>query len=798
MIGGYAIYSKLNNSYGVKALTEIEFRRLSGNRIHKKFKASIDKQIMENEFKINFETKDNISEVNVILMPELSESQLDTYLDILNDEPNHLFKYAELLAMISYNQISPHKFEIKKKLNLLLETQSSYWENSSNCKYSLNKKFIEREFSDIVNLSMQNINIINMLDSKKAIDITPEILKGNNYIDDLIRDTKWVELINRSPYFLPIIATDSYESVLHIYKQIPSEFLKYTFIANLLCARTHVHLILNNKELLIESKDIFEKYAIVFKYLIGYAWMSLKNEEIVQGIRMKDTARFIFDIDTVYNLPLYPFTYEDINQNPYACVAIDIEIMNLKKNCMGMDMMQDYKKYYGVCNSQEFEKRLNIFINGKNEKGILDMIDWSHCRISGSAMTACGMKYNPLMDLCKVSDSDTLSDLDIASYFNHYYLDSDVDLICNYKSIWDFLNMINNFINNLTIIAPDLVIESIHTASIIISEELIMYELDELKNVLNNNTIDVDYIKHNFDKFEIKAYFHYKYYHPWKTNQNKLKNMLNNHTAHKLYAEFISKEDFRIYSLNYSIDDQTTEDYEGYIWSKDLDMNVSENDNKIIGKISESIRFKIITKNIKTFEIFKSKDVNFFSMISKFHMGFVRATWNGTTVHCLTSYITSMMIQLTTDYKYFSSIRDPVEIVNKYRSRGWGIILNDKEKVHMANFNSSAKLPGLDSNKWLEIYKIDITNKESVRKIFGSRKSSDDLFKPSKIFQNLPDECYRNVNHLTFDTFDTSFQSFTKPKLEWLLKLKAIGDNGFVIPLDKSVINRAFIDINSQ
>ena len=77
-------------------------------------------------------------------------------------------------------------------------------------------------------------------------------------------------------------------------------------------------------------------------------------------------------------------------------------------------------------------------------------------------------------------------------------------------------------------------------------------------------------------------------------------------------------------------------------------------------------------------------------------MGFVRGLWDGKKAKCLPSYISSMMLQLSTDYKYFASIRDPIDIINKYRSRGFGIILNDFEKTHMAYFNSIKNT----NNKW--------------------------------------------------------------------------------------------------
>ena len=148
-----------------------------------------------------------------------------------------------------------------------------------------------------------------------------------------------------------------------------------------------------------------------------------------------------------------------------------------------------------------------------------------------------------------------------------------------------------------------------------------------------------------------------------------------------------------------------------------------------------------------------------------------------------------MMLQFTSDYKYFASIRNPIEIVNKYRSRGFGIILNDYEKLHMAYYNST-RIKDDDSNiKWIEMYKVNIKSKKSVENIFGVKKSSDDIFKPSKYFDGIPDDCFKNINHDTLSNFDECFSSLITPPLSELAKLKAITDNGKINPLDKNIIN---------
>lgn len=807
------IYSNSNsnsqnnsNSYGIKQISESIFKKLMYNEFHKQSRFLIPKSKIETEFETNINIEKE--ELDVILMTELNESQLKTYLETYeDDEIDNLNKYLEFLSVIKYYQIYPEKFKIKKKLDFLLNSISFYWEDPSNCNFNLTQKFIDRRFNNCNYVNNKNNNNNNneiihktLLNSNNNSKLSNLKINSHemNYLNGLLRENNWTDFTLKN-YNLSKISSLSYSDVLIIYNQLPTEYMKYNFICNMLCSRSHCHLILNSRELLEQSKPIFDKYKIVFKYLIGYSWLTLKNEEYHIYCRMKDSDRIVFDIDTANLLPVFPFTWDDLNQNPYACVLIDETILNLKKNCLSMNMMRNYNQYYGVCSSKEFSRRLNIFVNGTNVKGILDQIDWSCCAVTGSAMTACGMKYNPLMDICKLSNNPTeLADEDLSSFFFHYYEQSDVDLICNKESIIDFIDTVQKLVEKYP--KEKTTVDDIHTGSIVISDEFIAGEIEKMRKVLKNNNIDVEYVKKNYDSQDIKNYFYDKFYVPWKIEQFKKIKNLNKHTEEliKKYLKAIPRDEFRIYDMVYDINEENMigKDFEKYYFSNNE--NNKNNKNKLIAKLSESIRYKIKCQGIKTFEIFKSRNENFFSIVSRFHMGFVRAFWNGHTVKCLPSYITSMMLQLAVDYKYFSSVRSPVEIVNKFRSRGFGSILNDHEKVIMAHYNSTKGDNFDEKSKWLEMYKIDIKDKKSIENIFGAKKSSDDIFKPSKFFMNLHQDCFKNINHDTVTTFDECFSSIITPSVSSMSKCKAINNNGKINPLSKEVINLGWNLINSN
>ena len=89
------------------------------------------------------------------------------------------------------------------------------------------------------------------------------------------------------------------------------------------------------------------------------------------------------------------------------------------------------------------------------------------------------------------------------------------------------------------------------------------------------------------------------------------------------------------------------------------------------------------------------------------------------------------MTLLNIDYKYFAGSKDPIEIINKYRMRGYTTLLNDSEKIRFVSYSNKVE-------KWNNLYgNIEKTDENSIKSIFGPRNLSDKLFFPRRVNKDL-------------------------------------------------------------
>ena len=202
-------------------------------------------------------------------------------------------------------------------------------------------------------------------------------------------------------------------------------------------------------------------------------------------------------------------------------------------------------------------------------------------------------------------------------------------------------------------------------------------------------------------------------------------------------------------------------------------------------------------------EIFQIKYEDFFSCVSRFHLPCVRGYYNGDNVYLLPSCISAHMTYINMDYKYFAGSKDPIEIINKYRTRGFGTILNDKEKIHLVEYSNQI-------NKWKNLYQINIKDQNSVNKVFGNIDYNSRLYKPrlynSEEYHDsvYVSDTYNQINMVSYIYDEDEYMNELNRLYNYndiginTLRFRTIKDSGYVMPLKTWIMDAVWDQVNSQ
>jgi hypothetical protein len=223
--------------------------------------------------------------------------------------------------------------------------------------------------------------------------------------------------------------------------------------------------------------------------------------------------------------------------------------------------------------------------------------------------------------------------------------------------------------------------------------------------------------------------------------------------------------------------------------------------------IREGFKFKITSKLMHhSIELFQTKYEPFFSCVARFHLPCVRGYYNGSETVLLPSCVSAMMTMMNIDYKYFAGSKDPIEIINKYRNRGFGTFLNDKEKIKFVEYSDAVE-------KWKKLYNLKKKVKASVDSVLGAMDINVDFFKPRKVLpENYTEvtpvlENYKKLNYeplkeFSVETNDETFKEYQRQfnlpdNLQSLFKqmymsLDSLKKDGYVKPLDKWFVEYGF------
>jgi hypothetical protein len=776
-------------------------------------------------------------ELDEIIIPliELNEENVLQYINMYDKETTLDILTLSLSLAEFYNKYDKSIDAYMNNLILQIDT-NGYWQNPKNCNINMDIVFNKRTLNyngyrldSIKYTTLNGAKTINNLSN--YFNITKN-QQTDNYLDGITDDTKKPHKSEHMNIFQVLKESDkrtfyatkdegqfpfTQQDVIKFFNQISNEKYRLKMLVKFLTTKDICHFVINNKIVLQRNADLFKKYKPLFAYIFGYTWITFYLEESIFSTKSTKKHRFVYDHDTARELPIFPFSMENVHNNPYLSLLLNRDVIDPATNCMSIDALADYDKYYGLCEREEALKRFNCFVSGRSDVNIFKNLDSTIFSFSGSMIPACLQKRSPLLDLC--TSDDMSFDDKYSTYFTHYYGESDIDVMCATSSTAEFLSHGSRFmktlVENLGCNREDIKAVPNKKTTIIISRYFFKECIDDINAELNtsytpeqlilmfNTVFSSENEETNKLPMEIMNYFYVDYVHE-KNNSVKKWRILQKHNNvdfdHELvsqYNQITELKDISIKMTSYDVSEKdiTRRDNEVYYFINDFrdpSDQVPKDKNYLVIKFSESIKYKLESSKLKRIiELFKIDATDPFNTVARFHKPCVRAYLQGDTFYMLPSFITAMMSMINIDYRYFAGSRDPVDIINKYRGRGYSVILNTNEKKAIQMYN-------MNVDTFNGMFKIS-----SDSECFGMKSLNDKIFKPGVYKMQMNPEVYKPSNHKYIKNMIELEELYKKQNtLNEDIQLKilnftAIGKNGNITPFKTWVVD-AFYDQMNQ
>lgn len=703
--------------------------------------------------------------------------------------------------------------QLKNQLDNLKDT--FFWKNKKNCNViNMTETFSNRNFKyhkyEGKHVITSSVGDKNYTQDQKVRDILNKLAghdkpkKQRSYelpSEELNNGHKFVdiaEMLKQTPDRTYYAVTDeqldiSVDDVNDMFRFLTNEKELFMVFNTFLTSKNLCHMVVNNSFILEKMQPIINKYLSYYRYAFSYAWMGLYIDECIFKKKTKLDNRFIFDIDTASKLPVFPICAEDLHLNPYVTMPISKEKLSGPNNCLSLKMVRDHDGY-GISTLDDFRRKFNIFTTGKVDINIFDGINWDNFAVAGSVTCGCIPKRSPLLEI--VTTPSMTETEKYNAYFNNFYRDSDIDLMCNDKSVFSFMDKVNELIQivktNISKVkggepCETLDINPYKSMAVIIHPKYIEENIEDIKSVLNEPELTVTNVKERIDELNVRDYF-YEIYIKYKMESKRVyRDKRNKNELYNAYFKMSDMDDMNVKIVDYEIDKDkhNVGENDFCLYLNDIlpeDRKVSEGNNIMVIKISENMKFKLSSPDmLHTIEAFRVSVDNYFSTVSQFHLPCVRSYYDGNNVFMSTSCITAMMTGINMEYKYFAGIRDPIEILLKYQSRGFGTILNENERYGMAYYCS-------EKNVGNGFFGTDIKNKENINKMYGPHNLNSEIYKVGKHMHGIPDECFQNPQKEYIDTIndmcvwlDTKCPELASSDVDFL-KLKCIDEQGNITP----------------
>lgn len=452
-------------------------------------------------------------------------------------------------------------------------------------------------------------------------------------------------------------------------------------------SKQHCHLVVNNTDVMHLMKPFFKRYSHIYSYVLTYPMISMYIEECMFGTKMLKNYRYTITIDTAHEFLVFPFTKKNVHMSPYNILPVPKNyFMN---NLYGLKFIHGYN-HYGIDTLDGFRKKFNLFTTRSLTKNIFDGINWSVFAITGSMIPACVPIRSPLVDT--VSHIDSPYEDQYLAYFDKYYGNSDIDIVCTTSSLQEFFDETYKLIvqvkKNLSLKENDnkIIITPVKMSRIFIHKTKLNELLEELYITHPEIRDVINVEKHLNDNDVIHKFFFDKYV---QYKLQKYKDVKATIPTHQQYLDMCTIEHFRVCIISYNIL-ETTKTSECIYMETKPDPNDAKSTfkkNIVVIKVEETIRFKVSDNPTNTskvltrpFEVFRSRDSSdAFSTVARFHLPCVRGYYDGMNVYMTPSCVMSHLTYMNLDYKYFASSQQPIDIILKYLGRGYGVYLNQSE-----------------------------------------------------------------------------------------------------------------------
>src|SRR5579872_1990455 len=407
--------------------------------------------------------------VLVCMMLEVTETHVMNWIKMYDYV--EMDDFIKMKIFTSYYKISD-KTSQKSLIEMIKNTHDfQYWADPRNCNINSNHKFFNRKFNlsfirkwkipvNQIDEELKKILLtfntpatkskLNLPNDKYPSEMTtvkpvPNVRKSN-----INTYTKHTNPKNTSFYGLVDVSHTNpiYEDIEELLLGRALTFQeKFYLMTHLLVSKTHCHLLLKNPKIMQATQPMWTRYAPVFKYLLGYAWVCFYNEEMIKKTKTISSDRYVFTLEQATQLPSYQIADDDPFQSPYFTLMVTENQIDFKGNFNGPKKIRNLN--YGIVNPIEFKRRLNIFISGDSLIDMFEGANWSNMAITGSCMAAVLPKNNPLFLLftsTKIGSDGNIemADMELLRFYQEYYAHSDIDIACNHPNIMDFINHVKS------------------------------------------------------------------------------------------------------------------------------------------------------------------------------------------------------------------------------------------------------------------------------------------------------------------------------------------------------------------